>query len=99
MEKGDISNAQGYFKDVFVSDPKNSESMLMLASSILSIKNHKDARKTFEKVLHEVDSRDLYALCSVGNINLNFARVDPKNVNILLEVTLFIFLVIESDAL
>ncbi|KAJ3223457.1 protein required for normal CLN1 and CLN2 G1 cyclin expression, partial [Clydaea vesicula] len=77
MEKGNMNSAEDFFRDVHVMDSKNIESFLLLGKCQQLGKQYKLARSSFVKVLQEIDSHDLYALCSVGNLNLKFARTDP----------------------
>lgn len=81
LEKGKYNEAEDKFKDVFVMDSKNVDAHLMLGKTMLLMGDHKNSRKTYEKLLKEIDSRNTYALCAVGNLNVHFARIDPKMVS------------------
>ncbi|KAJ3075185.1 hypothetical protein HK102_005657, partial [Quaeritorhiza haematococci] len=82
LDGGKVNDAQDCFKDVFVMDPKYIGAWLMLGNSQNASKAYRVARKTYEKVLQDFDRHDVYALCAVGNLNLHFARSDPKQKDI-----------------
>ena len=79
-EQGDISKAIDFLTDALAIDEKNTLAWALLASMHVSKKDVKSARKCFEHVLQKIDKYDAYALCSTGNMCLDFARGDPKQV-------------------
>lgn len=40
------------------------------------------SRKTYERILKDIDRYDLYALCAVGNIYLIAGKSDPLKINV-----------------
>lgn len=83
IEKGDFIEADTFLDKAFVIDPKNIEGFLLLGVVSLKKKDYKAAKKAFEKVLQDFDSHDVFALCALGNLNVYFARNDPKQVIII----------------
>jgi RNA polymerase-associated protein CTR9 len=74
--KENHANALEYFSDSLALNPQNSRAWFLIGNHYLKLKNYRSSRKSFEKVL-EVNRYDVYALCSVGNLCLIFARGDP----------------------
>jgi cytochrome c-type biogenesis protein CcmH/NrfG len=84
MNAGEIEEAQRLFETVITIDSTNMDARILFGISFTIKKDLKMARKTLEKALQGVDSRDPYALCMVGNLHLSFARSsDPSKVRIL----------------
>lgn len=75
QSRGNIESALDYYSDALAIDPENSLAWSMVGNLHLASKSYRAARKSFEKVL-ETQKHDVYALCSVGNLCLIFARGD-----------------------
>lgn len=78
MDRKSLSVARQHFQNALKVDLMNVNARILLALCEYLEKNYKGSRRTFEKVLQECDSRNVYCLCAVGNLNLNFARADLK---------------------
>jgi RNA polymerase-associated protein CTR9 len=72
-----------YYSRVLAFNPENSTAWYMVGNHHMITKNYRAARKSFEKVL-ESNRYDIYALCSVGNLCLIFARGDPDPKNVVM---------------
>jgi RNA polymerase-associated protein CTR9 len=72
--------ALDYYSDALAVDPQNSLAWYMIGNHFMQVKQYRPARRAFEKVL-ENNKHDSYALTSAGNLNLIFARGDPKPEN------------------
>jgi RNA polymerase-associated protein CTR9 len=79
LRRGQLSEAADHFKDALGIDEKSVDAWNCLAVSQLKQKAFNPARKAFERVLQHVDKYDQYSLVSLGNLNIELARVD-KNI-------------------
>lgn len=81
MNAGEVDEAQTLFETVITIDSTNMDARILSGISFTLKKDLKMARKTLEKALQGVDSRDPYALCMVGNLHLSLSRaVEPRQV-------------------
>jgi len=85
LRLADILKSQGKHKeaderrrDSLVYNPRNIDAWSVIGREQFESNQLRLSRKTFEKILTEFDKRELYALCSLGNIHLITAR-ETKN--------------------
>jgi len=76
--RGNNEEALNYYSDALAIEPENAMAWSMVGNLHLASKSYRAARKSFEKIL-ETERHDVYALCSVGNLCLIFARGDVPN--------------------
>ncbi|KAJ3118806.1 protein required for normal CLN1 and CLN2 G1 cyclin expression [Phlyctochytrium bullatum] len=83
ISQGKIEEARNSIKKLIAVDQSHVVAHLLLGYSYYEDKSQKanlrEARRTFEEVLQTMNKNEPYALCAVGNINLVFAKLDPKN--------------------
>jgi RNA polymerase-associated protein CTR9 len=79
FRKGQLSEATDHFKDVLGIDESNRDAWNCLAAINLKQKALNPARKSFERVLQNIDKNDPYALVALGNIYIELARQDKSN--------------------
>lgn len=76
-----MEQAEQLFSKLVASDPRNVNAGLMLGQCYLESRKRREAKRSFERVLKDIDSHDVYALCQVGNLYIKFAQGDPKQVS------------------
>lgn len=74
IEQGNYKKGIGYYKKVLDFDPKNVDAYSLMGYAQGLMNQIKLSRKTYEKILKDIDRYDLYALCAVGNIHLIAGR-------------------------
>ncbi|KAI8914231.1 hypothetical protein EDD86DRAFT_198790 [Gorgonomyces haynaldii] len=82
LSQGKYKDAIDKFSDALAIDPKNIDAWNLVAQAHIHLKQYKSARKSYEKVLRELDRHDIYALCGNGNLCLRFALDDPKQADL-----------------
>lgn len=81
FRRGQLSEAADHFKDALGSgNDQNRDAWNCLAAINLKQKAFGPARKSFERVLQNIDKNDPYALVALGNIYGELARQDKKHV-------------------
>lgn len=80
FRRGLLSEAADHFKDALGSgDEQNRDAWNCLAAINLKQKAFGPARKSFERVLQNIDKNDPYALVALGNIYVELARQDKQH--------------------
>nr|KAJ3106522.1 protein required for normal CLN1 and CLN2 G1 cyclin expression [Phlyctochytrium planicorne] len=81
INSGKVADGRTIIKEAIEIDKKAISAYLLLGNSLYEDKSSRDnltgARKVFEEVLQTINKHEPYAF--VGNINVVFARLDPKN--------------------
>jgi RNA polymerase-associated protein CTR9 len=77
LGNANFEKALEYFSDALAVDPKHVTSWNLVGHCHLKAKEYRKARKSFEKVLKELDKHDPFALCCMGNLSLKQAKDDP----------------------
>ncbi|KAH9247786.1 hypothetical protein BASA84_001432 [Batrachochytrium salamandrivorans] len=73
---GNVEKAFDLFSDALAIDEENAKAWALVANIHIKIDAHRPARKAFEQILREIDRYNVYALCGIGNMCLEFARKD-----------------------
>jgi len=79
VEQGNYKKGIEYYKKVLGFDPKNVDAYSLMGYAYGLMNEIKASRKTYEKILKDIDRYDLYALCAVGNINLIAGRQNKES--------------------
>ena len=82
FNRGQYAEAADCFKDVMGSNSENKNAWNCLAATHFKQKALNPARKSFERVLQEMDKNDSYALVSIGNIYIELVRNDKSKKNV-----------------
>ena len=77
-QRGQFAEGADHFKDVLGSDEFNRDAWNCIAATHLKQKAFTPARKSFERVLQNIDKNDPYALVALGNIYIDLARQDKS---------------------
>ena len=77
--RSQYAEAADHFKDVLGADEQNRDAWNCVAATHLKQKAFTPARKSFERVLQNIDKNDPYALVSLGNIYIELARQDKSS--------------------
>jgi RNA polymerase-associated protein CTR9 len=83
MQSRNFDAAEVVFQQVISNDDRNIDAGLMLGQCYLDADKQKEAKRTFEGILKNIDSHDSYALCQVANWYVKAALEDPKKVSVL----------------
>lgn len=78
FKRGQYAEAADCFKDVMGTNSKDKVAWNCLAATYFRQKAFNPARKTFERVLQEMDKHDSYALVALGNIYIELVRNDKS---------------------
>lgn len=78
-QRGQFAEGADHFKDVLGSDELNRDAWNCIAATHLKQKAFTPARKSFERVLQNIDKNDPYALVALGNIYIELARQDKSH--------------------
>ncbi|ORX92251.1 TPR-like protein [Basidiobolus meristosporus CBS 931.73] len=78
QSSGKSTEATDWYKDVLGVDNNNADAWTMLGCLQASMHQTRPSRKTFERILTEIDKHDIYSLCSLGNNYLGLARSEKK---------------------
>ncbi|ORY06104.1 TPR-like protein [Basidiobolus meristosporus CBS 931.73] len=78
QHSGRSTEATDWYKDVLGVDNNNADAWTMLGCLQASMHQTRPSRKTFERILTEIDKHDVYSLCSLGNNYLGLARSEKK---------------------
>ncbi|KAK9765164.1 protein required for normal CLN1 and CLN2 G1 cyclin expression [Basidiobolus ranarum] len=78
QNSGKFTEATDWYKDVLGVDNNNADAWTMLGCLQASMHQTRPSRKTFERILTEIDKHDIYSLCSLGNNYLGLARSEKK---------------------
>ncbi len=76
--RGQYAEAADCFKDVMGSNNQHKDAWNCLAATHFKQKALNPARKSFERVLQDMDKTDSYALVSLGNIYIELVRNDKS---------------------
>ncbi|ORX47625.1 TPR-like protein [Piromyces finnis] len=76
VDQGNYDKGIEYYKKVLEFDPKNVDAYSLKGYAYSLMEQIRASRKTYEKILKDIDRYDLYALCAVGNIYLIAGRSD-----------------------
>ncbi|KAH6592158.1 hypothetical protein BASA61_004678 [Batrachochytrium salamandrivorans] len=79
---GNVEKAFDLFSDALAIDEENAKAWALVANIHIKIDAHRPARKAFEQILREIDRYNVYALCGIGNMCLEFARRDTLQTDI-----------------
>jgi len=80
VDQGNYEKGIEYYKKVLSFDPKNVDAFSLMGQAQALMEQFKFSRKTYERILKDVDRYDLYALCAVGNIHLIAGKNDPDKI-------------------
>ncbi len=83
FRSGQYAEAADCFKDVMGSNSDHKDAWNCLAATHLKQKALNPARKSFERVLQDMDKNDSYALVSLGNIYIELVRNDKSKTRVM----------------
>lgn len=75
-------------------DSKNVDAYTLMGYAQTLMEQIKISKKTYEKILKDIDRYDLYALCAVGNIHLIAGRNEPTKQGVSYFINIYIFYLI-----
>ncbi|KAI9093773.1 hypothetical protein DFS34DRAFT_630286 [Phlyctochytrium arcticum] len=81
-DQGRYNDAIDALRLVADSDPKDIRSRLLIGNAYLLAGNKLEAKRSYDAILKNIDNQNLYALCALGDLQVNLARSaarrDPK---------------------